>query len=115
MERRDKAEIIGHQVCAATVNSMVESCFKYSCATVGWMEARFIEALMQDLIPCRVTRLGTSGCVGCTIWFSYKDNSAKKACWRPETMQLAVVGGTEPDGTLTFCALHAEPHPAAAQ
>jgi len=59
--------------CAMLWHTMIRSC---------GMEATFVAALMEDVVSCRVTQLRRNSSSGCTIWVTFRNSSAKQACWK---------------------------------
>jgi hypothetical protein len=59
--------------CAMLWHTLIRSC---------GMEATFVAALMEDVVSCRVTQLRRNSSSGCTIWVTFRNSSAKQACWK---------------------------------
>jgi hypothetical protein len=58
--------------------SLLRTTFINSCG----FAAGFVDAVMKDVAACRITQLQRDTKAGFTLWVTFKNASAKQACWK---------------------------------
>jgi hypothetical protein len=58
--------------------SLLRRTFISSCG----FASGFVEVVMQDVAACRTSQLQRNTTAGVTLWVTFKNESAKQACWK---------------------------------